>query len=317
MEYSKEKDEIINYLKKNGINSLWHFTDIRNIEYIEKFGGLRSKEFLEQKDLIDSIFCGGNSLSHDLDKGLGNWNKISLNFTPHTPMAYHKKRETHLIFIEIDLEVASFQDVYFTNCNATRIINGQKRDKGLRGLKHVNFSIINGPAKPWDPDWKKFVQAEILVPNFIPTDYFKTIYFISEASMELSEKYFKEKKYLLKIEKSIFEDSGSIQFSYVNNLYISLDKITEENVSQVSESVSYLQYGKEFWVIVDLFSNSGLLWSINLTGNYFNKKEENIFEKENSWFWFPNFVCPDEKYLNIEVYCEDILWAKKILKVIK
>ena len=109
----EEQKEILNVLKRNRITSLWHFTDIMNLYYIKRLNGLRSKEYLEQNKYWGrkDLFPGGDTLSHDLDRNLGNWDKISLNFRPHTPISYRKKREKHLVFIEIEPEVAACEDV--------------------------------------------------------------------------------------------------------------------------------------------------------------------------------------------------------------
>ena len=100
----EEQKEILGMLERNMITSLWHFTDIGNLPNIKKLNGLRSKEYLEQNEHWGGrdIFPGGDDLSHSLDRNLGNWDKISLNFMHHTPIAYKKKREKHLVFIEID-----------------------------------------------------------------------------------------------------------------------------------------------------------------------------------------------------------------------
>jgi len=109
---SLEAQQILQILKSHNIQSLWHFTDIRNLPLIKKLNGLRSKEFLEKRGYLTRVYCGGNELSHNLDRELGNWDKVSLNFTPHTPMAYHIKKEKHLVFIEIDISVATFERVF-------------------------------------------------------------------------------------------------------------------------------------------------------------------------------------------------------------
>lgn len=185
-------EEILEMLKKNNIYSLWHFTDIGNLGYIKKLNGLRSKEFLQNKVGLKNIICGGDELSHRLDKKWGNCDKIHLSFTPYTPMAYNTKKEKdpifgekELVFIEIDIIVATFDDVYFTDSNATS--NDHKRKKGIEGLRNVKFEYINMNPNPNDPNWKKYVQAEVLVPNHIPLDYFKRIHFKNEASLRLGE----------------------------------------------------------------------------------------------------------------------------------
>ena len=60
--------KILKIFEENNISSLWHFTDIRNLPLIKELSGLRSKEFLENNGYLGNVICGGNELSHQLDK---------------------------------------------------------------------------------------------------------------------------------------------------------------------------------------------------------------------------------------------------------
>lgn len=55
IKFSTEKEEILKILQKNNINSLWHFTDIRNLPLIKRLNGLRSKDFLEKKGYLKNV----------------------------------------------------------------------------------------------------------------------------------------------------------------------------------------------------------------------------------------------------------------------
>lgn len=257
-----EAQQILEILKKHNIKSLWHFTDIRHLPLIKKLDGLRSKEFLEKNGYWDKIYPGGNEDSHRLDRELGNWDKISLNFTPHTPMAYHKKKEKHLVFIEIDISVAIFEGVYFTDCNATRLRNGQKREKGIRGLSNIRFEYIHSRPKPYDQDWVKFVQAEILVPDNIPLAYFKKIYFISAASLQLGKYLWGEDSHFFSINPKVFSDYDDtrgwvVLNPYVENVMITCQKITKDNVNNNQDETEIVTREKDFWIKISLFAIAG------------------------------------------------------------
>lgn len=314
--YSSQKDQILHHLKSNNIQSLWHFTNIFNLSNIVAYGGLRSKEFLEDNSFLDRIICGGNPLSLDLDKRFGNWDKISLNFTPYTPMAYHKKKEAHLVFIELDIEVATFEGVYFTDCNATRKRNGQIREKGLKGLKNVKFDLINSKPKPWDQDWHKFVQAEILVPDYIPIEYFKSIHFVSDASKETAIQFMRDMEHLIQVRPSTFEDEKRIQFPFVQNFFLSTKEVNKGNFGKVSKSAPYISAGEPFWVLVDFFATAGTKWTIRLDGGSYQQQKDANIDKADSWIWYPKFIAPDDDcYVNIEVCCNDIIWIKTVVEV--
>jgi len=295
-----------------GINNVFR------LENIERYDGLRSKEFLEQNKSLDNITCGGNNLSHRLDKNLGNWDKISLNFTPHTPMAYIKKSEMHLVFIELDIEIATVENVLFTNCNATRTRNGQMREIGLNGLNNVQFSHIktNPKPKPWDEDWHKYVQAEVLVPDCIPIDYFKAIHVVSQTSKKTAEYFLDANKNLLVIKPTTFQDQNTLKFSFVKNYYVSLTEINGNNAETIDASSPYIKMGEPFWVLVYFFADVGTDWKIVFNGdNYYIEEYTNI-NKQSYWYWYTEFKAPGtNQHVDIEIYCNDILWAKDSIEV--
>jgi hypothetical protein len=89
---------ILTRLQQEKIAALYHFTNVENLPSICQMGALHSKQILEEQGLLSTLATGGNPLSHSLDRRQSNWDKVSLNFTPHTPMAYNKKRGQHLCF---------------------------------------------------------------------------------------------------------------------------------------------------------------------------------------------------------------------------
>lgn len=322
---SPEARQILQILKSHNIQSLWHFTDIRNLPLIKKLNGLRSKESLEKEGYLTKIYCGGNELSHDLDRKLGNWDKISLNFTPHTPMAYHIKKEKHLVFIEIDISVATFEGVFFTDCNAIRLRNGQKREKGVKGLNNVKFQYIHSRPKPYDADWQKFVQAEILVPDHIPLDCFKKIHFISEASLQLGQYLWGTNEDLFNVSPQVFSDYNYSQGwvvlnPYVESVIITHQEVTKNNVGNNHIKSEIVEKGKDFWIKISLFATAGTEGKLILkaSNDKIIDQTETSFEKESKWWWYPNFRIPlNYKHSSfiIEIFLEKVLWYKSRWRV--
>lgn len=316
--FSRERYEILKFLEKNKIHSLWHFTDIRNLPLIYELQGIRSKKYLEENGYLDRVYCGGNELSHNLDKSLGNWDKISLNFTPHTPMAYRKKREAHLVFLEIDIEVATFEDAIFTDCNATRIRNCQLREKGFEGLKNVKFDIINGLPNPGDQKWKKYVQAEVLVPDFIPLTRIKAVHFISHASKQYGE-FLIGKNRKFHINKKTFADiyynKWTVQFPYLQKVLVSNNEITEENYNEIKSSDTFIIGGEPFWIFVDLYAVAGTKALVIVKDA--GEKSERTFKETSEWLWWPKFRIPkaSKYYVELEVFLDDICWLKRRIEV--
>lgn len=318
--------KILKIFEQNNISSLWHFTDIRNLPLIKALNGLRSKEFLENNGYLRNVICGGDKLSHQLDRDLGNWDKISLNFTPHTPMAYHIKKEKHLIFIEIDSVVATFNDVYFTDCNATRLRNGQKRERGIKGLHNIKFEYIRSNPKPYDPDWVKYVQAEVLVPNYIPLKYFKKIHFISEASLKLGKYLWSGNHPIFSVTPEVFADYHGYNWAiinpYLDKIIITDEKITKDNVENTYSDVGSIKRNKKYWMKIDIFATAGTKARVIIKDLHNNtiKEEEIEFDKESKWWWFPNFQLPAEyshPELILEITLDGILWYKEKRKVLK
>ena len=143
-------EQILQRLRRERINSLYHFTCVENLPCIRQAGALCSKDKLEKLGLWPCPDPGGNETSHNLDKHHDNWDKLALNFTAHTPMAYWKKQAKHLCFFSISTKAAALDRVLFTDTNATSTIEPHKRLPGLDGLNLVNFSAIRATPAPGD-----------------------------------------------------------------------------------------------------------------------------------------------------------------------
>jgi hypothetical protein len=138
-------------LKKEGITALYHFTSVENLPLVSQHQALSSKEVLESNGDWPVPQPGGNERSHALDRQKGNWDFVSLNFTPHTPMAYDKKKVLHLCFMEISTDVAFREGVIFTDSNAT--YHAHNRGEGMSGLELVNFEMVRSDPLPWNREW--------------------------------------------------------------------------------------------------------------------------------------------------------------------
>src|SRR5260370_14339668 len=166
-------------LKHEGITALYHFTSVENLPSICHTGGLYSKQMLEDAGKWPCPVPGGEGPSHSLDRTIGNWDKVSLSLTPHTPMAYRRKGKVHFCFFIVHPEVATWLGVVFTDSNAAGTTN-QLRGKGLTGLNNIKFDFIRSTSRPGDREgWKRHVQAEVLVPDRIPFTYVSEVAFVS------------------------------------------------------------------------------------------------------------------------------------------
>ena len=162
---------IVETLKRNNINSVWHFTDISNLGSIAKYGILALHELVENS--IDAHF-GADELSHSLDRYYGLDEYVHLAFIQDHP-TYHNalKRGSinHAIWIELDLKILLDDNVMFSDEVANK--SGVKPFDYTRVEEKIDF------RKMFHRDFWTRVEgrkAEIMVPSKIDTYYIKAIY---------------------------------------------------------------------------------------------------------------------------------------------
>lgn len=310
-------------LEVNGIEILYHFTAIGNLKWLAQYS-LLSKEKLEEKGIFDEIETGGDELiSLPLDRELGNWDKVHLYFCPHTPMVYRKQEGKHIIYILINPEVATWENVLFTDTNATRKQDGHRREQGMEGIKLVDFKTIretldDGP-KPWDSTWHRNVQAEVLVSDEIPLDYIEGITFISRASLEEGERLWGNKKHPpFEVGRGLFHEG----FPYVEDALLTSQEVNKDNVGTtefINRHEFILEQDSRATLLVNLKTVPGLqariLWT---TSDGKMISEENTeFEKGGGyWHWADTEVgeLGIGSYF-VEYYLGDMSWVKIPFKV--
>jgi len=93
-------------LQHYGIQSIWHFTDMSNLESIKKHGVLSLRNLIHNK--IDVASYGANELSHQLDISKGLDQFVHLSFIKEHPMQYSKTKNGEIpnpVWLEIDASV--------------------------------------------------------------------------------------------------------------------------------------------------------------------------------------------------------------------
>jgi len=246
MSLSLDSLQIQSRLAQEGIENLWHFTSIKNLPLI-KGRGLYSKEKLEAAGLLTQVVTGGNQESIEADRQRGHWNLVSLAYTPSTPMFYHTKQANHLVYWEIDPEVACLQDVIFTNKNALKKLNGTTRRPGIEGLNEVQFNYFK-PNQIFSKAWREFVQAEVLVPEMVSPNYLKSLYTVSPISKLYAELGFEKAYEKIMVQPDIFKDNFGQQFAFpfVNRIkYVNGGEIKELS----SESFCWDQGSPPYWLV--------------------------------------------------------------------
>ena len=230
----RDADQILQKLREERISALYHFTSIENLPWIREMKALCSKQALEGMGRWPAPEPGGNPLSHDLDRHYGNWDRLALNFTLFTPMAYWKKREKHLCFFILSIEAAALDGVSFTDTNAAS--TGQRSGEGLEGLLLVDFAAIRSRPRPWDKEgWHRPVQAEVLVPDRVDLEYVQEVAFVSRASLEEAERLWGPSSHPpFAVAPRCFEDISSgrnpvIGFAYLEGLLLTDELVDKSN----------------------------------------------------------------------------------------
>jgi len=310
-------------LEENGIKILYHFTPISNLKCIAQYECLLSKEKLENKGIFADIETGGNELSLQLDRELGNWSKVHVYFCPHTPMAYGEQGGKHIVYVLINPEVAIWENVLFTDTNATRKQDGHRREQGVEGIKLVDFKTIRGTLgdgpKPWDRTWHRNVQAEILVPDEIPLDYIESIAFISKASLEEGERLWVNKKHPpFKVDRDLFHEG----FSCVKDALLTAQDVNEDNVG-TTEFINRREFTVErdsrITLLVNIKAVPGLQASVRWTT--FDGKvisEDNTVFERGSDYWHWHSVEVEKLGVGnhfVEYYFGDVRWIEIPFKV--
>ena len=166
-EKKPEAESIFRYLSDNGIDCFYHFTDIRNLPSIHQYGGLLSREYLQDHRIVVP-HMGGNMTSWQLDHRNMHQDYIHLSFGKMNPMLGAKQRESpdsQFVWLKINPEMALMSQTIFCNKNANK--NGRSEGLSLQDLKNVDIKATSMWHIPGTPEYD-LQQAEIMCRTFIP-----------------------------------------------------------------------------------------------------------------------------------------------------
>ena len=153
----------------HGITCFYHFTDVRNLENIRKYGGLISWSSCDAHE-VEIPSAGGSDFSRRLDMRYNLQDYVRLSFCDDHPMAYRLKQEGKtLVLLKIKIDVATWEDTLFSNINATDV--GHSHGGTLSDLQKIKWGAVKRNYVSRDDEDFKYHQAEILVKTAIPKEF--------------------------------------------------------------------------------------------------------------------------------------------------
>ena len=172
--YKNDWEMFKNILEENNIQTLYHFTERKNLKSIKNQSALYSWHYCI-KNNIEIPVPGGNQLSRELDTRKGLENYVRASFTRNHPMMYVAPiRNRNNVILEIDPEVIYWIGTKYANKNATR--NDVSVGLTLNDFMKLRFDILKLPNhfNLNDID-KPYYQGEILVPTKIPSEFIRNL----------------------------------------------------------------------------------------------------------------------------------------------
>lgn len=211
-----DHQQILWLLASQRIYSLYHFTSVRNLRSILRRRAVYCRDALRDKNMLDSVECGGDEHSHRQDDNLRNSAFVSLSFRPRMPMAFWREKTHHICYLVFDHSVAARAGVLFANRNAAA--TEAQRSEGLDGLRHVDFNAVMLKGAWRGTDAHSNRQAEVLVPGQISISDVLYVAFRSQASLDEARRQCKGLEHLpaFRVEPDLFHWGKEDVFGCVN-----------------------------------------------------------------------------------------------------
>lgn len=151
------------------IDCLYHITDVKNINSIATHGLLAHSTShsleLTKKDI-------SNQLVQDRRKHIHN--KVPLYFNILNPMTFSFTNNDDLVVIEVDKKIMLSPGLLFTDGNAAS--SSTNYFTNIDALNQLDWNCIFSEYWSDYPNGKRIRCAEVLIPETVPTKYFKHIY---------------------------------------------------------------------------------------------------------------------------------------------
>lgn len=166
-----DKDKILEYLKSNGIEYFYHFTEEDNLVNIRKSRGLYS----QRECLSNSIFpktSGEMRHLRNKDAEFFLEDYVRLSFCKRHPLI--EGRSGNLVLLKFRIDVALFESTLFSDKDAA--LDEHEHGNRFEDLLKVRLDATKRTiTDTTDPDFA-YSQAEIMVKGFVPQEYIVNLY---------------------------------------------------------------------------------------------------------------------------------------------
>lgn len=163
-----------NLLSKYGVDGIWHFTDLSNLQSIIDNGGLLSLVEANKRG-IKIPAPGGNEWSHDADKINGVDNYVHLAFLDDHPMLFHTRndgRTPNPIWLKISIDILDTDGVRYTSdvSNKTGVpLLSPEVARNEIDLE-VMFTYMDWKNPEIRQRRNQALRGEILIPSVVPVN---------------------------------------------------------------------------------------------------------------------------------------------------
>lgn len=172
-QYKPDFQDIFDELKRQQVNTLYHFTDKDNLRSIFENGGLLSNRDIVSKGIKPHYSTSEESRMMDKRANLDDYVRVS--FVRENPMMFLSKqagRVNQPVIIQVDPHIMLRPEVYFSDRNALdhQAIIGQS----AQYLKNINFDLLRRPYYDIasNEGLKSKYQAEVMVRNRVGIEFF-------------------------------------------------------------------------------------------------------------------------------------------------
>jgi len=169
-------EKMYNLLKKYNCNTIYHFTERKNLKSIKDNGGLYSLAKIYEMKLKDISYVS-NDWSHDADsfKGLDSYIHLCFVKNEH-PMAFKAvENNKDIVWLDINTAVLNFDGVLYTDDIANKASVITLDNDTAKNTLDIEAIYKFLPFNEEGNRERKVAtyKYEILVPDFIPLNYIR------------------------------------------------------------------------------------------------------------------------------------------------